>query len=142
MQRHLLGFAPTILLLGAALLFSGCLKTEILSDAPASRDTAELAWAHGFVYGLVPPVNAPLETADDCSNGISEVYFRQSFVQLVAQGLTASIYAPQTFSATCAAGGAMSSDVTPPAYLLRGATAAPPPRAPSTAAHTPPTQAP
>jgi hypothetical protein len=141
MQRLLLGFAPTVLLLGAALLFSGCLKTEILSDAPASRDTATLPWAHGFVYGLVPAVNAPLDTATDCPNGVSEVYFRQSFVQLVAQSLTASIYAPQTFSARCTAGGGLSSDVTPPAYLLRGATAALPPLA-STAAAAHPAETP
>lgn len=109
------------LLLGSCLLFSGCLKTRIMTGKAASNQQAEITWAHGFVNGLVPPINAPLDTEETCGDaGVSEVYFRQTFVQWLAQGLTFSLYAPQRFTATCAAGGGMSSVPTPPSYLLRG----------------------
>lgn len=107
------------LLVGCCLLFSGCLKTEITTGKQPANETVELPWAHGFVLGLVPPVNAPLEVGDQCDNGVSEVYFRQSFIQLIAQGVTQSIYTPQKFTVTCASGGSMSSLDTPPSYLLR-----------------------
>lgn len=109
------------LLVAGVLLFSGCLKTEILTGQPPSNQTVELEWAHGFVSGLVPPVNGPLEVEDRCGNGVAEVYFRQPFVQWFAQGLTGGLYSPQTFTITCAANGSMSSARTPPAYLLKEA---------------------
>jgi hypothetical protein len=80
-----------------------------VTDEAASAEQAELPWAHGFVNGLVPPINAPLNTEPTCGGaGVSEVYFRQTFVQLVAQGLTSSLYTPQRFTATCAEGGTAS----------------------------------
>lgn len=101
---------PVILLLGSALLFSGCLQTRITTDAAPSNEQAELMWAHGFVNGLVPPVNAPLEAEPVCRDaGVSSVYFRQTFVQVVAQGLTGGLYSPQHFTATCAGSGGMGS---------------------------------
>ncbi|WP_183956801.1 Bor/Iss family lipoprotein [Salinibacter ruber] len=107
------------LLLGCCLIFSGCLKTRIVTDQAASAEQAESPWAHGFVNGLVPPINAPLDTEPTCNGaGVSEVYFRQTFVQLVAQGLTSSLYSPQRFTATCAQGGETASAQRPPAYLL------------------------
>lgn len=120
MKKYVSQF-PTVLalLLGCCLLFSGCLKTRIVTDKPSSRQTVELKWAHGFILGLVPPVNAPLEVGGECDNGISEIYFRQTFVQGLAQGLAQSIYTPQRFTVTCASGGSMSSADTPPSYLLR-----------------------
>lgn len=106
------------LLVGLCLVFSGCLKTRIVTDQPASNEQAELAWAHGFVNGLVPPVNAPLDAEPVCGDaGVSEVYFRQTFVQVITQGLTFSLYTPQRFTASCAQGG-MSSVNTLPDYLL------------------------
>lgn len=110
------------LLLGFFLLFSGCLKTKITTGKQPSNQTAELPWAHGFVFGLVPPVNAPLKVGDKCNNGVAEVYFRQSFIQLFVQGVTESIYTPQKFTVTCASG-SMSSLKTPPSYLLKGSKA-------------------
>lgn len=108
-----------VLLLCVGLLTTGCLKTRITTDLPPSRQQVELAWAHGFVYGLVPPVNGPLAVGNQCSNGISEVYFRQPFVHLLAQGLTGSLYSPQAFTVTCASSPNASTDTTPPAYLQR-----------------------
>lgn len=113
-RSHVTRILFSTLLLGVCLLVSGCLKTKITTGDPPARETVELDWAHGFVYGLVPPVNAPLAIGDRCTDGISTVYFRQSFVQVVAQGLTGSLYSPQTFTVTCAAPGSQSAlDDTP-----------------------------
>lgn len=120
-MHHFSKQLPVIALsLGLCLVVSGCLKTRITMDKRPSNETAELMWAHGFVFGLVPPVNAPLRSGETCGDaGVSEVYFRQTFVQLLAQGLTGSIYTPQRFTARCAAGGGMSANPSPPSYLLR-----------------------
>jgi hypothetical protein len=121
MIQRALDITLVAVLLSSCLLFSGCLKTKITTGPPASAQTVQLEWAHGFVYGLVPPVNGPLAVDDECATGLAEVYFRQTFVQIVAQGLTGSLYSPQTFTVTCASGEGMSdaSSPTPPAYLRR-----------------------
>ena len=111
-----------VLLLGCFLVFSGCLKTRIVTNQDDSVEQAELPWAHGFVNGLVPPINAPLNAESTCNGaGVSEVYFRQTFVQGIAQGLTSSLYTPQRFTATCAQGGETASAQLPPASLLKEA---------------------
>jgi hypothetical protein len=111
-----------ILLLGTCLLTTGCLKTRITTDLPPSSKTVELEWAHGFVYGLVPPINAPLDVSEQCASGIAEVYFRQPFVQVLAQGLTGSLYSPQAFTVTCASEpSAFSAPSPPPSPLSEGA---------------------
>ena len=107
-------FSAIALVLGLFLVLSGCMKTRIVMEKQPSNQKVELPWAHGFVYGLVPPVNAPLQTEETCgSEGIAEVYFRQTFVQGIAQGLTGNIYSPQRLTATCAAGGGMSAALPP-----------------------------
>lgn len=119
------------LLLGVCLVSSGCLKTRIITGQSASSQEAELPWAHGFVNGLVPPINAPLNTEPICDGaGVSEVFFRQTFVQGIAQGLTSSLYTPQRFTATCASGGGMATAPSPPSYLLRGEQSSPSDAAP------------
>jgi len=117
MKQYAKHLSLVALLLGFCLPVSGCLKTKIVTDKPASSQEVELAWAHGFVTGLVPPVNAPLEVGAQCENGVSEVYFRQTFIQGLAEGITQSLYNPQRFTVTCASGGATSSVEHPPAYL-------------------------
>lgn len=116
MQQYAKHLSLVALLMACCLAFSGCLKTKIMTGKETSGQTVELAWAHGFVNGLVPPVNGPLEVDGECDGGISEVYFRQNFVQWLAQGITQSLYSPQRFTVTCASGGSMSS-AQPPAYL-------------------------
>ena len=114
--KHLVAVA---LLLGFCISFAGCMKTKIITGNQTSNETVELPWAHGFIYGLVPPSNGPLEVGDQCENGVAQAYFRQTFIQGLAQGVTYSIYTPQRFTVTCASGGATSSLETPPSYLFR-----------------------
>jgi len=110
------------LLLSLCVLFSGCMKTRIVTDQAPSNQQAELPWAHGFVYGLVPPINAPLDTESTCGGaGVSEVYFRQTFIQGIAQGLTSSLYSPQRFTVTCAQGDGMTSVHSPSSLFEEGA---------------------
>lgn len=118
MRQYSKHLSMVALLLGFCLTLSGCIKTKITTDKSPSDQEVELAWAHGFVVGLVPPINAPLEVGDECENGVSEVTFQQTFVQGLAQGITQNLYSPQKFTVTCASG-AMSSNEMPPAYLLR-----------------------
>lgn len=109
-----------LLLLSASLLATGCLKTRITTGQAASNQQAKLEWAHGFVFGLVPPVNAPLNTVEPCgAEGGAEVYFRRSFVQVLAEGLTNNIYSPQRFTATCAVESGTASAWMSPRSLLR-----------------------
>ncbi len=109
MRFYMKHLSLAALLMGCCLVFSGCLKTKIMTGKEPSGQTVELAWAHGFVNGLVPPVNGPLQVGNKCSNGISEVFFRQTFVQGLVQGVTNSIYTPQRFTVTCASGGSTAS---------------------------------
>lgn len=105
MTRLLFRILPFLLIVGSSLLLTGCLKTKIITNQPTSAQEAELPWAHGFVNGLVPPVNAPLNAQPTCgTSGVAQVYFRMPFTHWLASGLTTSLYTPQKFTATCASG--------------------------------------
>lgn len=140
MRRYAKQCSLIVLLLGFTLIFSGCLKTEITTGKAASNrasNKAEIGWAHGFIDGLVPPINAPLNTKDKCGKaGVAKVDFRQTFVQGFVAGLTDlgniaslftgtpvtggfSIYTPQRIQATCASRKSTTSSVRPPEYLLQ-----------------------
>lgn len=108
-------------LLGLSFVLSGCLQTRIVTDEARSAEMAEIPWAHGFVYGLVPPVNAPLQAESTCGPaGVAQVYFRQELVQVIAQALTGSIYSPQRLTATCAENGGMATVPGVPSSLSQG----------------------
>jgi len=125
MRSYAEHFLLVALLVGFCVSFSGCLKAEVTTGKQPANETVELGWAHGFVYGIVPPTNGPLEVGDQCENGIATVTFKQTFIQGLAQSAASSIiggfpwYNPQRLTATCAAGGSMSSLDAPPSYLLR-----------------------
>jgi hypothetical protein len=127
MRSYAKHFLLATLLVGFCVSFSGCLKAEITTGKQPSNETVELPWAHGLIFGIVPPLNSPLQVGDQCENGISKVYFRQTFIQGIVQGFAQSIYTPQHFTVTCAAGGSMSSLKAPPSYLLRNAQDGTPP---------------
>jgi len=122
MRQYAKHLSFVALLMGCCLVFSGCLKTKIMTGKQSSGETVELAWAHGFVNGLVPPINGPLEATSQCDNGVSQIFFRQTFVQGLAQGITQSIYSPQRFTVTCASDGSMAS-AAPEAAPASGTTA-------------------
>lgn len=80
---------------------AGCYHATINTGRQPSGQTIEQKWAHGFVYGLVPP--ATVETASQCPNGVARVETQHSFLNMLAQFLTWGIYTPMTITVQCAA---------------------------------------
>src|SRR5690554_2046273 len=93
MYKYLIIFATPLFL-------SGCYHTQITTGAPASNEVYQQAWATSFIAGLVPPsiVNAE----NHCSNGVAKVETRHSFLNMLAQMVTFSIYSPMEITVTCA----------------------------------------
>ncbi|MGD2068877.1 MAG: Bor family protein [Gemmatimonadota bacterium] len=89
--------------LAVVLFSSGCYHATIVTGQPEGTQTISNAWASGFIAGLIPP--STVETASQCPNGVARVETQHSFLNLLVQGLTFSIYAPMTIEVTCAAGG-------------------------------------
>lgn len=83
---------------------SGCYHAVVDTGLAPSSQTVDKAWAHGFVYGLVPP--ALVETASKCAQGVSKVETQHSFLNMLAQALTFGLYTPMQITVTCAGTGA------------------------------------
>jgi hypothetical protein len=94
------------MLFAVVLLSTGCFHATIETGLPASNEVITKAWAHGFVYGLVPP--STVETAAKCKNGVAKVETQLSFLNMVASILTFSIYTPMQIDVTCASSTKMS----------------------------------
>lgn len=91
-----------------ALASSGCYHATIVTGQPAGTQMVTNPWAHSFIAGLVPP--STVETAAQCPNGVAQVETQHSFLNMLAQFVTFSIYSPMTIEVTCASGG-MDGDV-------------------------------
>jgi hypothetical protein len=85
----------------AALATTGCYHAIIETGRSPSGQSIERAWAHGFLYGLVPP--SVTETASQCPNGVARVETKHSFLNALAGGITWGIYTPMTIQVQCAA---------------------------------------
>lgn len=81
---------------------TGCYHATVETGLAPSPQTIEKPWAHGFLWGLVPP--STLETAQKCPNGAAKVETQISFLNQLAGGfLTGGIYSPMSIKVTCAA---------------------------------------
>jgi hypothetical protein len=87
----------------ALVVLAGCYRATINTGRQASGQTIERLWAHSFLAGLVPP--SVTETASACPNGVARVETQHSFLNVVAQIITGSIYSPMTITVQCAASG-------------------------------------
>jgi hypothetical protein len=85
-------------------VLSGCYHAVIDTGRPAVGEAHETPWAHGFIYGLIPP--AVTETAKACPGGVAKVETQQSFLNGLASAITFGLYTPMTISYSCAKGGA------------------------------------
>lgn len=94
----------------AVLVLSGCYHATIDTGLTPSLQTIERPWAHGFLYGLVPP--SIVETQQRCPTGVARVETRLSFLNQVANILTFRIYTPMSIKVTCAAAVGMQQDAT------------------------------
>lgn len=86
-----------------ALLSTGCYHAVVETGRPASSTTIDKAWAHGFLWGLVPP--STVETAQKCPTGVAKVETQMSFLNMFANFLTSGLYSPMQITVTCAQGG-------------------------------------
>jgi hypothetical protein len=93
-----------LLLLFIPLTLSGCYHAQITTGLDASNEVYQQAWATSFIGGLVPPdiVNAE----EQCSNGVAKVETRHSFLNMIAQMITFSLYSPMEITVTCASANA------------------------------------
>jgi len=101
----------------AVLVSSACYHATIETGLPASSETITIPWAHGFVYGLVPP--AAVNSASKCRNGVAKVETQHSFLNMLAQWLTFGLYTPMQIDVTCASSNRMAS-ASDPAIRAKG----------------------
>ena len=101
--RTLLAFC----ILGSGVALSGCYGTQVTTDAEPSNKTIEKPWATGFLFGLATP-GATIDASERCDNGVAVVESKLSFLNMLAAGITFSIYTPMSVTVTCASGGGMS----------------------------------
>lgn len=92
----------TILVL--ALGLTGCYRATIETGRPPSGQQIHIPWAHSFIAGLIPP--ATVDAAAQCPNGVARVETQHSFLNMLAQFITFSLYSPMTITVDCAAPGA------------------------------------
>ena len=93
-----------LIFLSIPIIFTGCYHAQITTGLEASNEVYQEAWATSLIGGLVPPdvVNAEQQ----CTNGVAKVETRLSFLNMVAQVVTFSIYSPMEITVTCASASA------------------------------------
>lgn len=107
MRRTVISLVLAFLLVGSGTVLSGCYSTRVTTDAEPSAKKIEKAWATGFLFGLATP-GATVDAADRCQNGVAVVESQLSFLNMLAAGITFSLYTPMSVTVTCAEGGNMS----------------------------------
>lgn len=101
-------FLPAVL--AACLLLTGCYQAKVTTNKTPGDKVVQKKWASSFINGLVP---ATLDVSDECPNGIASAQRNFPFVNGLVATLTFGLYLPQNIKVTCAAGGSMSSALTP-----------------------------
>jgi len=89
-----------ILAVTVLLAVSGCYTATIDTGRKPSTVVMQKNWAHGWIYGLVPP--STVETASKCTDGVAKVMTQLSFANQLVGILTVGIYTPMTIKVTCA----------------------------------------
>jgi hypothetical protein len=89
--------AAAVLLATSAL--TGCYHAVIDTGRAANGTTIQRPWAHGFIFGLVPP--SVTETAQKCPGGVAKVETKQSFLNGLVGAITYGIYTPMTIMVSC-----------------------------------------
>ncbi|MDX1640103.1 MAG: hypothetical protein R3220_00300 [Balneolaceae bacterium] len=97
-------FKKSFILIALALLMSGCYHAQVTTGLEESNQVYKKAWATSFIAGLIPP--ATIDATEHCNNGVAKVETRHSFLNLVAQAITFSIFSPMEITVTCASASA------------------------------------
>ena len=90
-------------LLPVAIAASGCYVATIETGAAPSDTKIERKWAHGFLWGLVPP--SVTEARSKCKSGVASVQTQHSFLNGLVAVITYGIYTPIQINVTCAKAG-------------------------------------
>lgn len=102
MRKNLVKLAAAALVV---LSTSACYHATVDTGRPSNGVTVSKNWAHGFLFGLIPP--STLETASQCPNGVAKVETQLSFLNQLANFITGGIYTPMQISVQCAGPTAM-----------------------------------
>ncbi|TVR17158.1 MAG: hypothetical protein EA391_05545 [Balneolaceae bacterium] len=97
MKKHIV-----LILVAVSFIFTGCYHAQISTGAQTSSDIYQKKWAASFIGGLVPP--SIVHAEQHCDNGVARVETRHSFLNMVAQIVTFSLYSPMEITVVCAAG--------------------------------------
>lgn len=97
MKKHIL----VLVLLTISFLFTGCYHAQVSTGLQTSNEVYQKAWAASFIGGLVPP--SIIHAEQHCTNGVARVETRLSFLNMVAQFVTLSLYSPMEITVVCAA---------------------------------------
>ncbi len=90
-----------LLIIAIAFIFTGCYHTQVTTGLESSNEVYQKAWASSFIAGLVPP--DIIHAEQHCANGVARVETRHSFLNMVAQFVTFSLYSPMEITVVCAA---------------------------------------
>jgi hypothetical protein len=90
-----------LLVLCVVLATAGCYHAIVDTGREAAPERIEKKWAHGWLWGLVPP--SEVESAETCPRGVARVETKHSFLNMVANAVTGGIYTPMTIEVQCAA---------------------------------------
>lgn len=94
----------SLCLFALVFVMSGCYHAQVTTGLEASNEVYQQKWASGFIAGLVPP--SMVNGAEHCSNGVAKVETRHSFLNMIAQMITFSLYSPMEITVTCASASA------------------------------------
>ena len=87
-------------------MLSSCFHAKVTTGKQPSSMVIDKPWAHGFIFGLVPPDE--VSVASQCPNGAAIVETQISFLNGLVSAITFNLYTPMQITVTCAAGGSMS----------------------------------
>ena len=93
---------PTLACAGLLIAATGCYHATIETGLSPSPQVIEQTFASGWIFGLIPPNT--VSTQAKCPKGVSKVETQHSFVNMLVQFITFSIYTPMDIKVTCAAG--------------------------------------
>ena len=105
-----------------ALSLAGCYHASVETGRQPGQQHVEKGWASSYFAGAIPPSTVDVRSA--CTNGVSKVETKHSFLNMLVGSLTLSIYTPISIDVTCAAGTATQTPQRPATSMPAGRTSA------------------
>ena len=99
-------YGNILVLLTMMFVLSSCFHAKVTTGERPSSTVIDKPWAHGFIFGLVPPDEVAV--ASQCPNGVAIVETQISFLNGLVSMITFNLYTPMQITVTCAAGSGMS----------------------------------